>query len=336
MRDLLETLLGGTDLRQEQAEELLSALISTEVAPERKAAALAALRTKGETAEELRGLAMAMRAEALPVRPGPGAPLVDTCGTGGDGSHSFNVSTATSLVLAGLGLRVVKHGNRSVSSKCGSADVLEALGIPLATTAEQAEAQLADTGFTFLFAPVFHAATKAVVPVRRALGVRTAFNLLGPLSNPAAPQFQLIGAFDEEATRLMAHALSGMPITKAYVVHGEPGWDEATPCGRFLLCEVTAGKVEERRLDPLTDYGIERCAPEDLGGGDAEMNSGLMRQLLQGERGPIRDAVCLNAALVLQLTGRIADGREAVAAAGQALDSGRVQQVVDALVSVRS
>lgn len=327
-RDLLERLLDGHDLSQDGASDLMRVLMDPEVGEPLKAALLAALRAKGETADEVRGLAVAMReaARRLPVQR---EPLVDTCGTGGDGSHSFNVSTATALLAAAAGFDVVKHGNRSVSSKSGSADVLEHLDIPLHDDPEAAGRSFDDHGFTFLFAPVFHPAMKAVVPVRRAMGVRTVFNVLGPLTNPARPPYQLVGAFSEPAARLMAETLSGLPIERAFVVHGAPAWDEATPVGPFVRYDVRPGSVVREVVDPL-DYGIERCAPEDLAGGDAAHNAGMLRDLFAGRGGAVRDAVVLNTALVLELLGE-AEGREAVEAAEAVLDDGRALAFLETL-----
>jgi anthranilate phosphoribosyltransferase len=241
------------------------------------------------------------------------------------------VSTASALVAAAAGVRVVKHGNRSVSSKCGSADVLEALGLSLAGGSDEAVDSLSKHNFCFLFAPAFHPAMKAVVPVRRSLGIRTVFNMIGPLSNPAAPPYQLVGAYSEEAAGKLAEALSGMPIERCFVVHGSPGWDEATPCGPFVRFDVRPGSVTRLEIDPLFSYGIPRCDPEALGGGDRDENAAIMRELMAGAHGPIRDAVLLNVALVLELVGRAERPREAMAMAEDVLDSGRGQWFLDQL-----
>jgi len=323
---VLNHLLDRHDLSESQAGELLHELVSEEVEPLVKAALLAALRTKGETPEEVRGMAKAMAEMAHPLPHRPADPVLDTCGTGGDGSHTINISTGAALVLAACGVTVAKHGNRSISSKSGSADVLEALGISLAATPEAIGRQLADTGFAFLFAPAFHPAMKAVGPVRRTLGVRTVFNILGPLSNPARPSHQVVGAFSPEACELMALALVGM-VKKAYVVHGHPGWDEATPCGPFDLWIVTSEGVVRERRDPETAYGIPRCAPDDLTGGDAEANAHALQAVFGGVKGPHRDAIALNAALGLEVLG-LASGRDAVARAEQAIDDGAVRALL--------
>jgi anthranilate phosphoribosyltransferase len=303
MRDMLEQLLCGKDLTEAQGRRLLEGLTDESVDLAVKGALLAALRAKGETGDELCGMALAMREAAHPFETSWNGPTVDTCGTGGDGSHSINISTAASLVVASLGIKVVKHGNRSVSSKSGSADVLEALGISLPSTPEMAVQRFAEHGWTFLFAPVFHPAMKAVVPVRRALKVRTAFNLLGPLTNPARPSHQLLGAFSVDAAEKMAMALSGMDVQHAYVVHGAPHWDEATPMGPFTVFDVVDGAVSRREVDPI-EYGVPRCTTEDLAGGDAHDNALALRRVFEGRQGPHADAIALNAALVLELLDR--------------------------------
>lgn len=297
---LLETLLAKQDLEDTEAAELLRCLIDPEVPDATKGALLASLRAKGETATEIRAMALALRGQATAVDTSALACRVDTCGTGGDGAGSINISTAAALVVAAMGIPVVKHGNRSVSSRSGSADVIEALGIDLATSSQEVAAALTGTGFAFLFAPAFHPAMKAISPVRKALGIRTVFNLLGPLANPAAPTHQLVGAYSSHAAELLAWALAGMGLERAFVVHGAPAWDEATPVGPFLLLDVIEGAVEQRMVDPV-DYGLSRCLPEDLRGGDPSENAAMLELVLQGEPGPRRDAVVLNSALVLQL-----------------------------------
>lgn len=320
---VLDRLLDGNSLSEDEAAALMQALAADDLDAALAGALLAALRAKGETADEIRGFAKAMRALAVQPSVPDGAPTVDTVGTGGDGSGSFNLSTGAGLLAAAAGARVVKHGNRSVSSRCGSADLLERLGMPLPLDAGSAMASLAAINFTFLFAPAYHPAMKAVVPVRGALGVRTVFNLLGPLTNPAAPPHQLIGAFSRDAARLMAEALAGMPIERAFVVHGEPGWDEATPAGEFLLYDVAPGRVAESVRTP-EDYGLQRCAPDELAGGDAAENAAALEKVFSGEdRGPHRDALLMGTSLVLEVTGLTGGARDGVAMAADAIDGGR-------------
>ncbi len=326
---MLDRLLDGNSLSEQQAHALMIKLAEGDMAPALAGALLAGLRAKGETAEEIRGFATAMRELAVhPVIP-EGAPTVDTVGTGGDGSGSLNLSTGTGLLAAASGARVVKHGNRSVSSRSGSADMLECLGMPLPLHEKEAVACLEATSFTFLFAPAYHPAMKAVVPVRGALSVRTVFNMLGPLTNPAAPPFQLIGAWSQAAAKLMADALAGMPIERAFVVHGTPGWDEATPVGEFVLYDVRAGAVEESVRTP-EDYGLQRCAPEDLAGGDAEYNANELRRVFAGEdKGAHRDALLMGASLVLEVQGSARDAKQGVEIAGAALDRGDAAKVLE-------
>ena len=308
---LLDRLLDGESLEESQAHDLMRKLAEGELPAALAGALLAGLRAKGETADEIRGFATAMRELAVrPVIP-EGKPTVDTVGTGGDGSGSLNLSTGTGLLAAACGSRVVKHGNRSVSSRSGSADMLECV--------------LEATNFTFLFAPAYHPAMKAVVPIRGALSVRTVFNVLGPLTNPAAPPYQLIGAYSKEAAKLMADTLSGMPLERAFVVHGEPGWDEATPAGEFLLYDVRPGSVTEQVRSPA-DYGVAVCAPADLEGGDAEHNARELVRVFTGEdRGAHRDALLMGASLVLECEGDAKNAKDGVARAAAAIDDGRAE-----------
>ena len=330
---MLDRLLDGNSLAEQEAYELMLKLAEGEIAPALAGALLAGLRAKGETADEIRGFATAMRELAVhPVIP-DGTPAVDTVGTGGDGSGSLNLSTGTGLLAAAAGVRVVKHGNRSISSRSGSADMLECLGMPLPLHEAEAVACLEATGFTFLFAPAYHPAMKAVVPVRGALAVRTVFNMLGPLTNPAAPPFQLIGAWSQDAAKLMAEALAGMPIERAFVVHGAPGWDEATPVGEFVLYDVRPGSVEETQRVP-EDYGLKRCAPEDLAGGDAEHNANELKRVFNGEdKGAHRDALLMGTSLVLEVQGTARDAKQGIEIANAALDDGAASTFLNRLQS---
>jgi anthranilate phosphoribosyltransferase len=329
----LDRLLDGGNLTADEAGDLLQALTAGELAPAMGGALLAALRAKGVTAVELRGLATRMRALARkPVLPGSG-PAIDIVGTGGDRSGSFNLSTAAALLVAACGQRVVKHGNRSVSSRAGSADVLEALGLPLPLDEQRAGACLAATGFTFFFAPYYHPAMKNIAPVRQALGVRTVFNILGPLSNPAAPAYYLIGAFNLATAELMANALVGMPLLRAFVVHGAEGWDEPTPIGPFTLFDVHADKVYKLQRTPA-DYGLSVCKPADLAGGDAAFNARELRAVLEGrDRGAHRDAIVMSAALALELMGVAQTPRAAVARAAAGIDSGAAAELLRKLLA---
>lgn len=322
LRDTLEQLLARRDLTQEQAAELLVSLTSEATAPAMAGALLMALRAKGVTANELRGFATSMRSLARrPILP-PGSPLVDMVGTGGDGSGSFNLSTGAALLVAAMGVRVAKHGTSSISSRSGSADVIRALGLTLPLDETTSGECLAATGFTFFFAPHFHPAMKSIMPIRQALGVRTVFNVLGPLLNPAAPPFHLMGAYHVDAAELMAEAMAGMPVERTYVVHGEPGWDEATPIGPFTFFDVTPGQVI-RKIRSAEEFGLPRCTAEELKGGDAAYNALHLRAVLEGsERGAHRNAIVLQAALVLELLGKAQSPREAARMAEDAIDAG--------------
>ncbi|HNS26589.1 MAG TPA: anthranilate phosphoribosyltransferase [Steroidobacteraceae bacterium] len=335
MRELLQRLIDREDLDEAAAGALLRGLADTATPPALAGAALAALQAKGVAASELRGLALAMRSLARRPEISPGAPTLDIVGTGGDRSGSVNLSTGSALLAAACGLRVVKHGNRSVSSRTGSADVLEALGLALPLDEQAAGSLLDQCGFTFLFAPYYHPAMKAIAPVRAALGVRTAFNILGPLVNPAEPAFHLIGAYSAPVARLMADALAGMPIERAFVVHGAEGWDEPTPVGEFMLIDVRPGSIVETIRDPR-EAGMARCAAAALVGEDASFNAAALQRTLQGEeRGALRDALTLGAGLALELAGKARSLEEGIAAAAAAIDAGRAGGVLAALGASR-
>jgi anthranilate phosphoribosyltransferase len=320
--EMLNHLLEGDSLSEDESYKLMIGMAAEELSPSLAGALLASLRAKGETADEIRGFTRGMRDLAIHPNIPDGSPTVDTVGTGGDGSGSLNLSTGTGLLAAANGIRVVKHGNRSISSLSGSADMLESLGMSIPDSEERAVAALNQLGFTFLFSPVFHPAMKAIMPVRNALGVRTVFNLLGPLTNPATPPYQLIGAFSESAAKLMAETLSGLPITRAFVVHGEPGWDEATPVGSFLLFDVSPGKVIEYIRQP-EDYGLKRCSPEALLGRDANYNAKELERVFSGhDKGAHRDALLMGVYLVMELMGKVKTPLEGIQATKKILDNG--------------
>lgn len=328
-KDLLERLLEREDLQESEASLVLQALTDPATPPALSGALLAALRMKGITAAEMRGFARTMRSLARrPILPA-GADTLDIVGTGGDKSGSVNLSTGSSLLAAACGVRVVKHGNRSVSSRAGSADVLEALGLTLPLDERAAGECLAASGFTFLFAPHYHPAMKAVAPVRASLGVRTVFNILGPLTNPAEPAYHLIGAYRLDVARLMADTIGGLPGRRAFVIHGAEGWDEPTPLGPFTLLDVRDGEVTETTRDPR-DFGVERCAAADLAGQDAVYNAGAIRAVLTGQRRDgLRAALTLGTGLALELMGECANLREGVDRAARAIDSGDAARVLE-------
>lgn len=333
LRSWLDAMLERRALSTDEARTLLVGLTDAEVPQALAGALLAAIRAKGVTAEELRGFALGMRSLARRPHIDRGIRAVDIVGTGGDKSGSFNISTGASLLTAAAGLPVVKHGNRSVSSRAGSADVLEALGLALPLDEQRAADCLAATGFTFLFAPHYHPAMKAIGPVRNAMGVRTVFNILGPLSNPAEPRFHVIGAYNEPTARLMAEALAGLPIERAFVVHGAGGWDEPTPIGPFLLLDVRPGQVTESMRGPA-DYGVATCAEDALRGADAVHNAAALTRVLRGEvRDAHRDALVLSAALALEVAGLAAGPREAATLANAAIDDGRASSLLAKLAA---
>lgn len=329
LTEAMRGVLDGTSLTEAEAEASLERLASGSLDPAAAGAFLAGLKLKGETVEEIRGFARGMR--RLAIRPHVDEArrrrAVDVVGTGGDGSGSLNLSTGSALLAAAAGVPVIKHGNRSITSRSGSADVLERLRLPVPLEPSAVGPCLERTGFTFLFAPRFHPAMRHVAPVRRALGVRTIFNLLGPLTNPAAPPFHVIGAWSEDVAARMADVLSGLPIERAFVVHGAPGWDEATPCGPFTLFDVTPHRVGRETRDPA-DLGLARCAPADLLGGDAADNADALHAALRGGRGAHRDALALGAALALEVSGVAPNATTALELAGRAIDDGSATELL--------
>jgi anthranilate phosphoribosyltransferase len=332
-RELLEKLLDRRDLAEAEAQELLGHLTNVDTPLAMSGAILAALRSKGVVADELRGFARTLR--ALSRRPDipRGFRAIDIVGTGGDSSGSVNISTGTAILVASCGLPVVKHGNRSVSSRAGAADVLEVLGLKIPMDERVAGACYAATNFTFLFAPYYHPAMKAVAPVRTALGVRTIFNILGPLANPAQPPLHVIGAYSHEVAQLMAQTLAGLDIERTFVIHGAEGWDEPTPVGPFTLWDVRPGSVEVQTRNPA-DYGLEACTTAALAGGDAQHNARALSSVLTGEdRGAHRDCLLLGAALALEVAGMVNTPREGVERAAHAIDSGASARLLESLAA---
>jgi anthranilate phosphoribosyltransferase len=332
MSQLLERILEPSSLDESEASALFSVLADPRTPPALAGAYLAALRVKGESAAEVLGLVRAMRARATPCHLGSSAPLVDVVGTGGDHAGSFNLSTGSALLSAAVGAKVAKHGSGAVSSRSGAADVLAALGLPMPRDAAAARGLFLATGFTFLHAPAYHPALAGIGPVRRALGTRTVFNILGPLCNPASPRFAVIGASSPAVARVIAEAASSLPFERVFVVHGAASWDEPTPIGRFQLFDVRPGIVRVHTRDPLA-VGLPRCAPSDLRGGEAAVNARAMRAALSGERGAHRDALVLGAALALEVAGLSPDPRSAAAEAAAAIDDGRAERLVARLAA---
>jgi anthranilate phosphoribosyltransferase len=322
-REILEHLLARRSLSESEAAALLRLLTAPELAPALAGALLAALRAKGVTADEVRGFAGAMRALALKPALPQGLDAIDIVGTGGDGSGSLNLSTGAALLTAACGLPVVKHGNRSISSRSGSADLIEAIGFTLPLDENRAAECFVATGFTFLFAPYFHPAMKVLAPVRSALGIRTVFNLLGPLTNPAAPRYLLVGAYDAPAAELMAGTLAGMHIERGWVVHGAAGWDEATPIGSFVAFDVAGDRITRREINP-EQFGFARCTPLQLAGGDAKVNLQALIEVFEGrDLGPHRDTLALQCGLALTIAGRAQTVESGIALACGVIDSGK-------------
>ena len=328
-KEILAKAMAGRRLTAEEALDAGRSLAAGRTEHLHCAAFLAALAARGETAEELAGLAAAFREAVSPMRAFPDA--IDTCGTGGDGRHTFNLSTAAALVVASLGVTVAKHGNRSVSSSCGSADLLERAGVPVDGSPSDAEERLTRQGFAFLFAPRFHPAMAHVAPVRRALGARTAFNLLGPLLNPAGVRRQVVGVFSKEGAVLVADALAALGVERALVVFGEGGYDEAVLHGRVHVIDIEGGDISRYHLGP-SDFGLPPGRPEDLAGGGSEENAALLDELFEG-RGPrgLRHAVAANAALALSVSGKAGELREGVGLAEDAMTSGRARRFLESL-----
>jgi anthranilate phosphoribosyltransferase len=319
------------DLTRADAFAAMDTILHGQASPAQIAAFLVALRMKGETVEELVGFASAMRGMARRVDPGlNGEVLLDTCGTGGDGGGTFNISTVAAFVVAGAGVRVAKHGNRSLSSHCGSADLLESLGIHIAMEPEETARAIREVGIGFLFAPAIHTAMKHAQPVRAELKMRTVFNLLGPLTNPAGANAQLVGAPSANAAELMAGALAALGLHRGFVVHGSDGLDEITTTGPTLAFEIRQGIVERRDLDPA-DFGVPRAPIADLKGGDKEANCTIARTILEGAHGPHRDIVLVNSAAALVAAGKAEDFREGMTLASESIDSGAAKNKVRAL-----
>ena len=319
------------NLSSTEALEAMHIILSGRATPAQIAGFLVALRMKGETVDELVGFARALRQMAEAIDVGlAGEPLLDTCGTGGDGLATFNISTVVAFVVAGAGVRVAKHGNRSISSQCGSADLLEAMGVRIPMPPADCARAIREIGIGFLFAPAIHTATKHAHPVRVELKMRTVFNLLGPLTNPAGASAQLAGAPSPHFAELIAGALAALGLERGFVVHGSDGLDEITTTGTTLAFEIRHGEVLRRTLAP-DDFGVALAQPGDLKGGDREMNLAIAREILGGAPGPRRDIVLVNAAAALVAVGRAQDFREGVALAAGAIDSGAARGKAAAL-----
>jgi anthranilate phosphoribosyltransferase len=341
--EAVRALVDRRDLSRIEAAAAMEAIMSGAATNAQIAAFLTALRMKGETVEELIGFAQVMRQKAVRIRVHDDGVagltgtdremLIDTCGTGGDATGTFNVSTATAFVVAGAGLKVAKHGNRSVSSLCGSADVVETLGINLDLTPQKVARCIDEVGIGFLYAPLLHTAMKHVMAARREMGIRTVFNMLGPLTNPAAANAQIIGVYSPALTEPLARVLAELGTVRAFVVHGADGLDEISNTGESRVSEVREGMVRSYTVQPA-DFGLPRATMGELMGGDREENARIIRALLEGEAGPRRDIVLMNAAAALVAGARARDLKEGVGLAAHAVDSGAALRKLEALVAL--
>jgi anthranilate phosphoribosyltransferase len=329
LAEATEQLLQGTPLSRAQARDVMDQVMAGEATSVQIAGLVIALRAKGETVEEMTGFVESMRAHATPLELPPGA--IDTCGTGGDRAGTFNISTAAALVAAGAGIPVAKHGNRAASSRCGSADVLEALGVDIALDADGVRRCIDVAGMGFCFAPTFHPAMRHAGQARRELGIRTVFNVLGPLANPGRVRRQALGVGAASLAPLMIRVLRDLGHERALVFYGEDGLDELTTTGRSRVFQLKDGSVSEYELDPQ-DLGFSRSAQQDLLGGAPAENADLLRRVLDGEQGPRRDVVLLNAAAAVLASGRADEWPQAVTVARESLDGGRARLVLDRMV----
>ncbi len=330
IREAIESLVCGRSLSSAEASAVMTEIMEGQATPAQIGAFITALRCKGETVEEMVGLARTMRAKALRVA--SSGPVVDTCGTGGDGAGTFNISTAAAIVAAACGARVAKHGNRAMSSRCGSADVLEALGVKINLLPDEVAECLDKVGIAFMFAQVFHPAMKHAGPSRREIGIRTVFNLLGPLCNPAGATSQVIGVPSRDLVSKMAAVLKELGSHHALVVHGE-GLDEITITGSTNICELKNGELTYDEIAPEY-FGLPRHSIDAVKGGDARWNAAAMLRLLQGEAGALRDAAVLNAAAALLVADRVVSIGDGVPVAIEAIDSGRALAKLEKLVEV--
>lgn len=329
IKEAISKVVTGVNLAEAEAETVMREIMQGEATDAQIAAYITGLRMKGETVEEITGSARVMREKAVPIR--LDAPFqVDTCGTGGDLSHTFNISTTVAFVVAGSGVAVAKHGNRSVSSKSGSADVLQALGINIEIPAQRVEECLRETGIAFLFAPLMHQAMKFAIGPRREIGIRTIFNLLGPLTNPAGVKAQIMGVYAAELTETLARALGNLGIRRAFVVHGMDGLDEITITGGTTVSEYHNGRVKDYTIHP-SDFGLPVGKREDLRGGDAKENAAITLEILNGRKGARRDIVLLNAAAGLAASGKVVEIRDGIAAAAESIDSGAALKKLEQL-----
>ncbi len=330
-RENLNKIVQRDNLTEEEMSKMIADIFSGHITDAQIGAMMAALATKGETFEELAGAAKAMRRKAKRIQ-SSAATVVDTCGTGGDGAQTFNISTTTAFVVAGCGVTVAKHGNRSVSSQCGSADLLEVLGVKLDTAPEIVEEAVGEIGIGFLFAPLYHGAMKYAAKPRKEVGLRSIFNMLGPLTNPAAANCQLLGVYAPDLTEMFAQALKLLGTKRAFVVHGHDGLDEISVCAATRVSELKEGLIRTYDIHPEQFFG-EQADPEALSGGNPETNASITTAILKGEEGPKRNVVLLNASAALVAAGKAEDFQEGIRMAQEAIDEGRAMEKLDALVA---
>jgi anthranilate phosphoribosyltransferase len=331
LKRFLEKVIERKDLTEGEAEEAMGLIMEGRTLPTQIASFLTALRMKGETREEITGFARAMRAKGVQIQLGDGRCVVDTCGTGGDGIGTFNISTAVAFVAAGAGLAVAKHGNRSISSRCGSADVLEALGVNINLSIERVQGSLEQIGFAFLFAPLFHPAMKHALTPRKEIGIRTVFNLLGPLTNPAGATAQVVGVYRRDLTHPIAEVLKNLGCQGAFVVHGEDRSDEMSITGKTFISELKHGTIKDYSLEP-EEVGLKNANLEAIRGGTPEINAEILRRVLEGECGPHRDVVMLNASAIFVATEKVSSLRDGIEMAKESIDSGRAMKKLNDLV----
>lgn len=329
IKEAINLLVQDIHLSETEMSECMREIMDGRATDAQIGAFLTALRIKGETVEEITGAARIMREKAATIKAPEG--VVDTCGTGGDMSHTFNISTAAAIVVAAAGVPIAKHGNRSVSSKSGSADVLEALGVKIDLAPDKVEKCLFETGFGFLFAPIFHPAMKYAVGPRKEIGIRTIFNILGPLTNPAGAKRQVLGVFSDKLIETLASVLGSLGAEDTMVVHGEDGLDEITISDGTKVSRYKDGNVDTFYVTP-EDFGIERADVESLAGGDKDENAGILRSILKGEKGPRRDVVLMNSAAALVVGGKTDDFREAMFIASEAIDSGKAHGKLEEII----
>lgn len=327
----LKKIIDGQDLGQDGAAEMLNDIFSGNISEAQIGAFMAALATKGETFEEVAGAARAMRRKARRIQT-LGSPVIDTCGTGGDASGSFNISTTTAFVVAGAGVTVAKHGNRSISSNCGSADLLEALGVNLNTDPEIVEEAVNEIGIGFMFAPLYHGSMKYAGKARQDCGIRSIFNMLGPLTNPAAASCQLLGVYAPQLTEMFARALQLLGVEAAFVVHGHDGMDEITTTTLTRVSQLSDHSIRSYDLDPL-DFFDDYAVPEDLKGGGVAVNAAITKAVLNGERGPKQDIVLINSAAALVAAKKADNIRQGIDLALESITSGKALEKLDALAA---